>query len=322
MKSTLKTFAMLAVAMAASFAACAQDYPSKPVKIVIGYPPGGVPDVLARRLGGKLQQTTGQSFVVENRPGAGTVAATSLVAKSPADGYTLLVTDTPTHVMATYQIKNLPYHPIRDFTPVTLLADASLVLVSNAQTPYRTLQDLIREARANPGKINYGSTGVGGLHHLVMEYFAYGAGISLSHIPYKGSSQTVPAVLTGEVSVLFTGLQAVAGHVKAGKLNLLAVAAATRQADLPGVPSLAEVMKDFDYPAGIGMFAPAGMQKEVLGRLALLIKQAMESPDMSDSLKAMAMNSRVGTPEEFSDYLQRTLKIYSLAAKLANIQPE
>jgi tripartite-type tricarboxylate transporter receptor subunit TctC len=302
--------------------AAAQEYPVKPVKIVIGYPPGGVPDLLARRLGQKLTQTTGQAFVVDNKPGAGTTLASGLVAKSPADGYTLMITDAPTHVMAAFQVKNLPYHPLKDFTAVARLVDASLVLVANAATPIRTVQDLMREARANPGKINYGSTGVGGLHHLVMEYFTHGAGITLTHIPYKGSSQSVPAVVTGEVSVLFTGLQAVAPHIKAGKLVVLGVASTTRLAGMPDIPSLAEVVKDFDYPAGIGMLAPAGMPRDVLTRLSGAVRQAMESPDMTEALRGMSMTATPGSPEEYAEYLQRTLKVYAMAAKLAKIQPE
>ncbi len=300
----------------------AQDYPSKPVKIIIGYPPGNVPDVVARRLALKLTQLTGQIFVVENKPGSATIIASSLVAKAPADGYTLLVTDTPTHVMAAHLVKSLPYHPLKDFTPVGLLAGGSLALVANAKTSIRTVSDLVREAKANPGKINYGSTGLGGLHHLVMEYFAHGAGIKLTHIPYKGGSQAVPALLTGEVSVLFTGLQSVMSHIKVGNVNLLAVAANTRRPDMPDVPSLSDTVKDFDYPADIGLLAPAGLPKDVLTKLSSLIRQAMQSPDVTESIRAAFMVEMAGTPDQYAAYLVRTQNIYAQAAKLANVQAE
>ncbi len=320
----LRKLTAVAMMTIVAMGAFAQEYPNRPVKIIVGYVPGGTPDVVARRLGQKLTQMTGQTFVVENKPGSGTAIASSLVAKAPADGYTLLVTDMPTHVMAAYQIKNLPYHPLKDFTPVTRLTSGSMVLVSSAKTSIRTVSDLVREAKANPGKINYGSTGIGGQHHLVAEFFAHNAGIKLTHIPYKGSGQALPALLTGEVSVLFTGLGAVMPHIKAGNVNLLAVADATvlRSADLAGVPWLSDTMKDFVFTGGIGLFAPAGLPKDVLTKLLGLVKQAMQSPEVTEQLRAGGMTEMVGTPDEFAAELVRTQNIYAQATKLANIQPE
>jgi tripartite-type tricarboxylate transporter receptor subunit TctC len=309
---------------AAVLPAAAQEYPVKPVRIVIGFAPGNVPDVAARTLAARLSPMLGQPFVIENRAGGATTIATGLVAKSPADGYTLLMNDNAQHVMAPFLFKDLPYHPLKDFTPVGLIAGGSLVLVSSDKSPIRTLDDLIRLAKASPSAINYGTAAVGGIHHIATEAFASGSGIRLTHVPYKGgASQTVPAVLSGEVWVTIIGLQSVMQHIKSGRLHPLAVTAAARRTDLPDVPSLSEVVKGYDYGSEVGMLGPAGLPAEVLGRLSRATMQALDSPELLEQFRkiGMGVTPRL-TPAEYADYLARSSKKYEAAIKLANIQPE
>lgn len=317
----LKHLALTAVAalMFAGGVHAQQDYPNKPVKIVVGYVPGGGPDFAARTLGQKLSEILGQSFVVENRPGAGATTATALVAKAPPDGYTLLLGETGQLVIAPYVYKNLAYDTARDFTPISMFASGPLIVASNSKLPIKTIQDLVREAKAHPGKIDIGTSGIGTIHHIAMAVFSADAGLDMTHIPYKGSGQSVTSLLAGDVPLLFTSMTTAASHVAAGKINVLAVTSGSRMPAYADIPSLSDIVKDYDYSSEMGLLAPAGLPPQVLAKLSRAVKQAVESPDVLEAFKKTSTVLRYTTPEEYSENIRRNLKKYERAVKIAKI---
>ncbi|HMN82794.1 MAG TPA: tripartite tricarboxylate transporter substrate-binding protein [Burkholderiaceae bacterium] len=323
---TLTGTGLAGAGLAGSSGVRAQDYPSRPVKLLVGYVPGPVgPDFAARTMAAKLTQLLGQPFVVENKPGAGGTLATAVVAKSPPDGYTLLLGETGQLEIAPYLYKALPYNTLQDLTPLALLTDgAGIVFVSNAKTTQiRTIHDLIREAKANPGKLNYGSAGIGSIHHLIMETFKDGAGVDIAHVPYKGGGQAVPAFLGGEVSILVAALQTVWPHVRSGHANLLAVTAAKRLSVIPDVPSLAEVIPGFGLESQLGLLGPPGMPADVVARLSTATRAALESPDVREKLSAEGTRTlRWSTPQEYTEIIRQNLKKYERAVMVANVRPE
>jgi tripartite-type tricarboxylate transporter receptor subunit TctC len=244
MKSIVRTWLVgTLAALGVLGIASAQGYPNRPIRLIVGYVPGATgPDFSARTIAPKLGQILGQSVVVENKPGAGGTIATQLVATSPADGYTLLLGETGQLEIAPHIYKSLPYKTLTDLAPIGMMTDgAGIVIVANTKTTtIRTLPDLIREAKANPGKLSYGSAGIGSIHHLVMETFKDGVGIDVTHIPYKGGGQALPAFLAGDVPILVAAYQTVAPHVQAGSAVVLAATGGKRLPALPNVPSLAE----------------------------------------------------------------------------------
>ena len=323
MKSNLKRLFAVTCAIAAfTSGAGAQDYPTRPVKIIVGYVAGGGPDSVARALAQKMSESLGQSFVVENRPGAGGTLATGIVAKSPADGYTLLAGETGQLVIAPYIYKTLTYNTLKDFTPVGLATTEAVFLVASPKSNIKTMADLIREAKANPGKISYGSSGVGTIHHITAEVFKSGAGIDMQHIPYKGSSQSVPAILAGDVPVLMSGFGSVAPHIRSGKLNLLAITTAKRLPSMPDAPTIGDLIKGYDFPSETGLLAPAGLPPAVLAKLSNAIKLATESPEFLARFKDTGTVPSYKNPGEYTENLKANLKKYELAVSLANIQPE
>lgn len=316
MKLALTATAMMAIATGLF----AQEYPSKPVKIIVGYVPGGGPDFVARSLGQKLTEILGQPFVVENRPGAGATTATAQVARMPADGYTLLLGETGQLVIAPFIYKNLAYDPVKDFTPISLVGTSSgMLLVSNPRSSIKTIQDLVREAKANPGKIDYGSSGIGSIHHIAMEVFKADAGLDIMHIPYKGSGQSVASILAGDVPLLFTSVPAAGSHIRAGTLSLLAVSAPNRMSAYPDIPSLSEIVKDYDYLSEMGLLAPAGLPAEVLAKLSKAIKLAAESPDLLEAFKKNHYILKYTTPAEYAENIRRNLKKYERAVRIAKV---
>ena len=321
MKLKFKQLALAAATMLAFVAgALAQEYPTKPVKIIVGYVPGGGPDFVARSLGQKLSEILGQPFVVENRPGAGATTATAQVAKMPADGYTLLLGETGQLVIAPFIYKKLAYDPVKDFTPISLVGTSSgMLLVSNPRSSIKTIQDLVREAKANPGKIDYGSSGIGSIHHIAMEVFKADAGLDITHIPYKGSGQSVASILAGDVPLLFTSVPAAGSHIRAGTLSLLAVSAPNRMSAYPDIPSLSEIVKDYDYLSEMGLLAPAGLPAEVLAKLSKAIKLAAESPDLLEAFKKNHYILKYTTSAEYAENIRRNLKKYERAVKIAKV---
>lgn len=318
----LKRFAMLCVMMLSALSASAQNYPSKPVKIIVGYVAGGGPDMIARVLGERLSDILGQPFIIENRPGAGGVIATSQLAKMPADGYSLLLGETGQLVIAPHIRKALPFDTLKDLTPIARVTTDPMILVANAKAEFKTLQELIKDAKAHPGSINYGSSGIGTIHHIAMEVFKAEAGLKIEHVPYKGSGQSIPAVLGSDVPLLVTTVTAAGPHLRSGALIPLAVTSSRRLPSLPQVPSFGEIVKGYDYSSEVGILAPAGLAPSIVSKLAEAIKQAVESPEFTTHFKDTSINVTYGYPSEYAENLRASLKKYERAVKLANIQPE
>jgi tripartite-type tricarboxylate transporter receptor subunit TctC len=326
MKTLFKYCLIASAALLGAASAIAQDYPTRPVKILVGYVPGATgPDFSARVMAPKLSELLGQPFVVDNKPGASGTVATAIVANAPADGYTLLLGETGQLEIAPYLYKNLPYNPLKDLTPIALLTDAAgIVIVSNAKTTdIKTIQDLIREAKAHPGDINYGSAGIGSIHQMVMELFQDGAGLKFTHVPYKGGGQALPAFLGGEVPVLVAALQTVWPHVRAGSAHLLAVSGPARLPAVPDTPSLSEFVPGYGVESQLGILGPPGLPPAVVSKLSAAIKTALADPDLRTKLGAEGTRTiRWSTPDEYTEIIRQNLKKYERAVKLANIQPE
>lgn len=320
MKISLKHLLCAAVATFAwTGGALAQDYPNKPVKIIVGNPAGGGPDVIARAFAQKLGEILGQPFVVENRPGAGATTATGQLAKMPPDGYNLLAGETGQLFVAPYVYKSLAYDTAKDFTPISKVGTTAVMLVATPQSGIKSLQDLVREAKARPGKLDYGSSGIGSIHHISMATFIADAGIELGHIPYKGSGQSVGSILAGDVPLLATSAAGAGQHIAAGKLVPLGVSSAARVVGYPNVPSIGEVVKDYDFASEVGFLAPAGLPPAVLNKLAAAMKKAAESPELIESLRKLGVVVNASTPAEYAENIRTNLKKYERAVKIAKI---
>lgn len=300
--------------------ALGQNYPDKPVKILVGYPPGGAPDNVARPMGEALSRILGQQFVVENKAGAGGSLATALAAKSPADGYTLLLGETGQLEIAPFVVKPQPYDTLRDLTPISIVGTTPVILVTNSKSQIRSIKDLVREAKANPGKLNYGSSGIGSFHHLMFEAFNAAAGVKLTHVPFKGSGQIVLALLAGEVQVMATVLPVVDAHRQAGAVNLIAVSSAERYPFAPDVPSISDDLRGFDFSSDLGIVAPAGLSPEVLAKLSRAIKVATETQEMQERFRKMSMILTWTTPEAYRERISQNLKKWQQAIRVSNIQ--
>ena len=296
-----------------AFIACAgyaQNYPSKPIRIVVPFPAGGTPDILARALGQKLSPVLGQQVIVDNRPGAAGNIGSELVAKSPADGYTLLMATVSTHSINQSLYQRLPFDPINDFAPVTLVATLPNVLVVNPKLPVKSVQDLIALAKAKPGELTFGSGGNGTSHHLGGELFKTMTGVDMVHVPYKGSGQALPDLIAGQVALMFDNLTSSFPHIKAGKLRAVAVTGAQRSAALPNVPTVAESgVPGFEVTAWFGLLAPAKTPEAIIARLNQESAKILRSPDMKARLAAQGAEAAVSTPQQLGAFIKdRTAK--------------
>lgn len=323
---TRKISRLIALGLAAFCAAGAshaanENYPDRPIKLVVGYVPGGSPDSIARAVGQKLGEILGQPVVVDNKAGAGGTIATALVAKAPADGYTLLLGETGQLVIAPWTTKALPYNALRDFTPVGMLGTTPLALVANGKTGIRTLPDLLKQARANPGKLSYGSSGMGSIHHIAVEVLKAETNTDVLHVPYKGSGLSLPAVISGEVPVIMTSLTAALPQVQAGTLNLLGLSSGARYPGLPDVPIIGESVKGYDYSSEMGILAPVGTPEPVVAKLSKAMQEALNSPEVRERLKGASIVPAFSTPAAYAENLRRNLVKYERAVKLARIEP-
>jgi len=293
----------------ASTAASAQDnYPNRPVKIVVPYAPGGSTDIIARIVGQRLGESLGQSFIVENRPGASGNLALEAVAKSPPDGYTLLVGNVSTNAINENTFANqLSIKPSRDLVGVAKLIEIPHVFVAAANFPVASIADVVAEAKRNPGKINYASAGLGSYPHLDMEKFNQAAGIRMTHVPYKGGAgQMIPSILAGETQVAFLNLASTLPHIRAGKMKALATAMPTRVAELPDVPTLAELgYSGIGTNAWQGMFAPAATPKPVLDKLYRSIEAILSRPEVKENLAKQMLTVTLASPQEFTEFVRK-----------------
>jgi tripartite-type tricarboxylate transporter receptor subunit TctC len=300
----------------------AQNYPARPVRIVVPYAAGGLPDTMTRITTPRLVATMGQPFVVDNRPGAGGINACEIVAGSPPDGYTLLIADVGQTAINPALYSKLSYDPIRDFAPVSIIGISAQFLVTHSAVPANTLPELIALAKMKPGQLSYGSGGTGSLHHLSMEALKAPLGLEITHVPYKGTAQAVPGLLNGEVMLVFSALPSIAGHIKAGRVKLLAVNTLKRSAQAPEVPTVAEVtgIKDYDYPPEIGVLAPARTSAAIVKRLAEEIGNAVRHSETASRFATLGIEGVGNTPDEYMRQIRIDIAKYAKAVKASGIK--
>jgi len=300
MKTMRNAFAGLVLALVAG-AAAAQQWPSKPIKWVVPFAPGGTTDILARTIGEKLSVTLGQPIIVDNKPGAGGGVGADQVAKSPADGYTIMGGTISTHAINASLYSNLPYDPVRDFAPITLIVRVPNMLVVNPELPAKDVRELIALLKASPGKYSFASSGNGTSQHLSGELFKTMTGVEMQHIPYRGSPPALADVVGGQVAMTFDNITTAWPLVKGGKLRALAVTTAKRSPIAPDVPTLAESgLPGYEIGSWQGVFAPAGVSTEIVKRLNTEIVRIINAPDVRQKLVDMGAEPAPNTPEEFA----------------------
>ena len=315
--------ALAALALLAAPTADSQDvFPSRPIRFIVPNPPGGGNDLLAREIGQELQKRLGQPVVIDNRPGAGGNIGADAVAKSPPDGYTILMAAN-TFVMNPHLVKQIPFDVQKDFTPITLAATIPIALVVNPDVPAKTVKELIAYAKANPGKLNYASPGSGAPQHLSAELFKTMAQVDMVHVPFKGAGQMVPELLAGRVEVLFGAINSLLPHMKAGKLRGLAVAGAKRTPVAPELPTVMEAgLPGYEVDIWFGILAPAGLPPDVARKLNAEILAVLSSPEFAQRMAVHGMEMVGTTPGEFRDIIGRDLVRWGKVVKDAGIKPE
>jgi tripartite-type tricarboxylate transporter receptor subunit TctC len=301
----------------------AQAYPTRPVRLIVPYPPGGGNDTLARLFGQKLGEAWGQQIVVDNRPGAGTIIGTQLAARSAADGYTLLLSSIATHAVAPNLYRNPGYDPIRDFTPITLLAIAPTVLCVNAAVPAKSVQELIRVAKAKPGELKFASGGNGTAPHMAGEIFASMTGIKLLHVPYKGGGPAIAGLIGGETSMMFDTAASILPHVKGGKLRALAIARSARLPEYPDLPTFTEAgVNGYEVNAWYSMHAPAGVPREIVTKVQRELVRILALPDIKERLKQLGSEGVGNSPDEFARFVRAESAKYAKAIRDAGVKVE
>jgi tripartite-type tricarboxylate transporter receptor subunit TctC len=318
-----------AAVLTITFGACctpvtaADSYPSKPIRMIVPYAPGGGSDVVARMVGQKMADALGQTMVVDNRPGAAGMIGTVLAAKSPPDGYTLLLADAAFTINRSYYTKQAHYDPQKSFVPVALIADTPYILMVNPNVPAATLKDFIALAKAQPGKINVGSSGNGSGSHLMGELFKLKARVDMNHIPYKGAGPSTTDLIAGQIQGVFAGAAGVVALVKSGRLKALVAASSKRSAMLPDVPTFVELgFPDMIVSNWYGIAAPAGTPNAIVKRLYDETGRAIASQDVRDRLAVAALEPVPQSPDQFRQLIDLELKRWAQVIKDANIQTE
>jgi tripartite-type tricarboxylate transporter receptor subunit TctC len=311
------------VLLAALPEALAQPYPSRPIRLIVPFPPGGSTDILARALAQKLSEGLGQAVVIDNRPGAGGSIGADAAAKAAPDGHTLMMGHLGTLAVNPAIYRNLPYDPVKSFAPVSLMAMVPSVLVVNPQVPAASAAELIAYARAHPGKLAYGSAGSGSTSHLTTEYFKLATGTDILHVPYKGIGPMLTDLISGQLSMGLNGAPAVMPHVNSGRLRALAVSGLARLPSLPHIPTLDEAgVKGFDASGWYGVVAPAGTSRAVIERLNAEIRRIMQTPDLRARLDNEGAISAPGSPEEFAAFIVSEIARWAAVLKRAGIQAQ
>ncbi len=317
------TVLLLALGGLAAMHAQAQVWPSKPVRMVIPYPAGGAIDVSGRRLAEELTPELGQSIVVENRSGANGIIATDFVAKAAPDGYTFLVSTLAAHAGNVSTVKSLPYHPINDFAPVTVINTVPLLLVVHPSFAGESVADIVRLAKERPGQINYASFGTGGMAHLAGVQLELRAGVKMTHVPYKGGAPALADVLGGHVQFFFSGINSALPHVKAGRLRAVAVSGPTRSKALPDVPAVAETFKDYEAGVSPAVWFPARTPQEIVNRMHAVIVKVINTPKFRQAAERDGESDPVGnTPAQMTAIVQNDIERYAVLMKAAGIKPE
>ena len=311
-------------AVAAGVTASAQNWPAaKPITIVVPVPPGPTVDMIARLVAAKLQVSLGQTVIVDNRGGANGMIGSALVAHAAPDGYTLLAATPASHVTAVHLMKNLPVDPVKDFTPIMAAVEPVTALVVNADLPVNSVQELIAYAKANPGKLSYGSSGVGSVFHLTGELFNRIAGVSITHVPYRGVAQPMQDTAAGHIQLLHISLSSARGALASGKAKVLAILEPKRYAKMPDMPSMSEILPAFRKPSTwFGFFGPAKLPPEILARLSAEMRKAMNAPDVRAKVEQGDMTIIADTPEQFAALQKDGIEKFGAIIKAAGIKAE
>jgi tripartite-type tricarboxylate transporter receptor subunit TctC len=315
---------MLTGALACAGITAAQDFPVRPVRMVVPYAAGGLPDTMTRLAAVRITEILGQQVVVDNRPGAGGIGACELVARATPDGYTLLVADVAQTAINPALYAKLPYDTLRDFAPVSLMGTSGQFLTANASVPANSLKELIALVKAKPGQFRYGSGGIGSVHHLSMEALKTPLGLDIVHVPYKGNGVAIPAMIGGEVALVFSALPAIEAHIKTGRVKLLAINTQKRSPQAPNVPTVGEVtgIKDYDYPPAIGVLAPANAPKAVINKLSAAIAKAVHHPEVAGRYVTLGIEPVGNSPAQYLAQTRVDIAKYARAVKAAGVKVE
>jgi tripartite-type tricarboxylate transporter receptor subunit TctC len=316
-------FTLLMLALCCAAASALAEYPDKPVKIIVPYPPGGTTDILARVIAQRLGERLKQSFIVENRGGASGAIGTQAVAKSPADGYTLCMGTIGTHGINSALFKNLPYDAVKDFAPITIVGITPNVLTVHPSVPAKNLQELLALARAKPGTLNFGSTSPGGSPHMAGELFKTMANIDIAHIPYKGAGPMLIDLIGGQIQMGFDNMPSSIGHIRSGKLRAIAVTTTKRWPGAPDVPTMAESgLPGYEVSAWFGLLAPAGTPKPVVDLLYRNISDILKQPDMVKQLFELGAEPGGNTPEAFARYIAADVEKWTRVVAATGVKVE
>ena len=313
--------------LVAAFVLCApcadaQTYPAKPLRVLVGYPPGGPNDVTIRLIGHYLAEALGQQLVIDNRPGAGGTVALATLTQSAPDGYTISAVSNGETAIAPHLYKKLPYDPLRDTAPVTRVGAGQLALVIHPSVPAKSVSDLVAQAKGKPGSINFASAGTGSTAHLAGELFKHLAAVDIVHVPYKGAGPALTDLVGGQVQMLITGYSGAVPHIKAGKLRLLAVTGAKRLSAAPSVPTLDETVKGYEVTSWYGILAPAKTPRVIISRLHAEISAITRRPEVADRLLALGIEPEGNTPEEFRTQMRNETEKWGKLVKLAKVRIE
>jgi len=316
----------LAIAAAALFPTIAEantdTWPSRPIRFIVPYAPGGLPDAVARALSQQLTQRLGQSVVVDNRPGANGVVAAQALKSNPPDGYTFLVTDGSMMSINPVIYKNLSYDPKRDFVPVALAAKSPLFLAVNARVPVTSLESFIALAKAKPGALNYGSSGIGSSHQLSMEALKSALKLDLKHIPFRGSGQSVPALIGDQVQVVFAALPSLSGFVKTGQVKILGTNSLQRSKLAPEIPAISEVVPGYDYAVTVGVLAATGTPAAVVQKMSEAIAEAVKMPEVVAQFHVVGIEPVGGSSAEYAKAISNEATRYAETIKIAHVVAE
>jgi tripartite-type tricarboxylate transporter receptor subunit TctC len=316
------SFVFCALTLALPGAVCAQAYPAKPVHVIISFPPGSSTDIVGRIVTQKLSEYWGQPVPTENRGGAGGTIAAAAVAKAAPDGYTLLI-DSSAHSVSPAIYAKLPYDTLKDFVDIAPLAGQPNVLVALPGSKTKSVADLVTDAKANPGKINFASAGIGSGTHLNLEKFKLVTGADVTHIPYKGTQEVITDLLGGRVDYYFAPISAALSNIREGKLRAVAVSSARRSGSLPEVPTVAESgVPGFEFTLWFGVWGPAGMPADVVDKISRDVNRALADPGVRERLAKLGNDTMIMTPAQFSQFVRREVDDYARVTKAAGIKPQ
>lgn len=321
MKATRAADLLLAVFLLAP-QVHAQEYPSRPIRMVVPWPPGGITDVISRGLGGILSESLGQQVIADNRPGAAGTLGVSIAAKANPDGYTVLMTDVPSHSISASLYKSLPYDALKDIEPVALPSRSPLVLVVNPKFGIKTIPQLIEYAKARPGQFAFASSGPGSITHLAAERFVRDTGAKLLHVPYKGGAPATAALVGGEAGMYFSCISAAIPHVKGGRLTLLGITSAKRSPVFPDAPTMAEAIPGFIMGCNTGFFAPGGTPPKILDRLHAEVMKAVAQPRMKELLASQSAEPAPYTRAEFKQYVADEVRAWGEVVRASGLKVE